>query len=254
MPRPSILIPTYNRPDRLRRALESCTKQTMDFEAVVVDGGSERVADVASIAHDARGRRLGCDWRFHSFPAPGPGFLPTWYTAAALASGEVCHYQLDDDWIEPDFMERTTALLADDVSMVLTQATVHFEGGRPDQQNLGLLPGESGKIPSGHVCSALMNIPLTITPSCATMRRQDVLDWLPVGRIPGTPRRTNCADAFMMLAIMASRPYVEWIAEPLAHLGAHSDGFTISALEGEDKGADLLKQYAEVKAAWMRLR
>ena len=86
------------------------------------------------------------------------------------------------------------------------------------------------------------------------MRRQDVLDWLPVGRIPGTPRRTNCADAFMMLSIMASRPYVEWIADPLAHLGAHSGGFTIAALAAEDQGADLLAQYAEVKAAWMRLR
>jgi len=86
------------------------------------------------------------------------------------------------------------------------------------------------------------------------MRRRDVLDWMPAGRLPGAPRRTNCADAFMMLSIMASRACVEWINEPLAHLGAHSGGFTIAALAAEDQGADLLAQYAEVKAAWMRLR
>lgn len=250
--KPSILIPTHNRPRRLRRALDSVAAQTIPCEVVVVDGGSECIADVASIAHDARGYRLDCDWRFHAFQPPGPGFLPTWYTAAALATGDVCHYQLDDDWIEPDFMERTTALLADDVSMVITQSIVHFDGGKPDQINLTGMPRESGRLPSQALAEYLLKIPLTITPSCATFRREAALDWLPAGRIPNAPRRTNCADAYMMLCAIISRPWVEWIADPLAHLGAHADGFTMQRIEGPDSGADLVAQYAEVKSAWVR--
>lgn len=249
--KPSILIPTYNRPKRLRRALDSIMEQTIPCEVVVVDGGSRY-----GLSPMLDGTRWDDrhDCRSHQFPAPGPGFLPTWYTATALATGDVCHFQLDDDWIDPTFMERTVAELTDDVSCVLTQSTVHFEDGRPDQQNMDLMPARSGKVPGGVMVSIMMNIPLTITPASATMRRQDVLDFLPVGRIPNAPRRTNCADAYMMLSLFASRPYVYWIADSLAHLGAHADGFTVSRLEGEDRGADLVAQYSEVKTAWMRNR
>ncbi|GEM_PF-3246886 len=41
----SVIIPTYNRPDRLRRCLESVARQTLskeDFEVFIMDDGSER--------------------------------------------------------------------------------------------------------------------------------------------------------------------------------------------------------------------
>ncbi len=41
MPKLSIIIPTHNRPDRLKKAVESSVKQSYeDLEIIVVDDGS----------------------------------------------------------------------------------------------------------------------------------------------------------------------------------------------------------------------
>ena len=43
MPRYSIIIPVYNRPDELKELLESLTKQSYkDFEVIVIEDGSQR--------------------------------------------------------------------------------------------------------------------------------------------------------------------------------------------------------------------
>jgi len=48
-PKVSVVISTYNRPEMLRRALESVAKQTFrDFEVVVVDDGSDTAGDVCA--------------------------------------------------------------------------------------------------------------------------------------------------------------------------------------------------------------
>jgi glycosyltransferase involved in cell wall biosynthesis len=48
----SIIIPTFNRPDRLRDCLESLTRLRYDggrFEVLVVDDGSESIRRVAEV-------------------------------------------------------------------------------------------------------------------------------------------------------------------------------------------------------------
>lgn len=243
--KPSILIPTRNRPAMFRRALESAVSQSLECEIVVVDASDNdetehecRVFDGADIVYQRLVRNAG--------------FLPAWYLCAAMARGDVVHFQLDDDWIDPDFMAHCVPLLTDDVGVVLTQALVHFEDGRT-QINLPL-PYRDGRADSRGVVEMLMAMQLTLTPAAAVLRRADVLDSLHVNRIPGAPRVTPCADCYMMLSAIASRPWMEWVSEPIAHLGAHASGFTISAMATPEGSADLVAQYAEVKAAWMRHR
>lgn len=240
--KPSILIPTRNRPAMFRWALESAVSQTLECEIVVVDASDNdetehecRIFDGADIVYQRLVRNAG--------------FLPAWYLCAAMARGDVVHYQLDDDWIEPDFMERCVPLLTDDVGAVLTQALVHFEDGST-QVNLPTLPDRDGMVESRGAVELLMSLPLTLTPAAAVLRRSDVLQSLHVNRIPGAPRITPCADSYMMLSALASRGWVAWVAAPLAHLGAHAGGFTINAMQTQEGHADLVAQYAEVKAAW----
>ncbi|MGB5832045.1 MAG: glycosyltransferase family A protein [Thiohalocapsa sp.] len=55
----SIVIPVYNRSERLRRTLQSCVDQTfIDFEAVIVDDGSKNSDEIAQIVACFGDRRL----------------------------------------------------------------------------------------------------------------------------------------------------------------------------------------------------
>ena len=52
----SVIVPTHNRPERVRKAVQSVLAQTFqDLEVIVVDDGMERRADAAlQEIHDAR--------------------------------------------------------------------------------------------------------------------------------------------------------------------------------------------------------
>ena len=77
-PMVSVIVPTYNRPDRLREALESILAQTFqDFEVIVVNDGEMDVASVVdALPH---GGRITCVKHDHNRGL-----------AAARNTGNVC--------------------------------------------------------------------------------------------------------------------------------------------------------------------
>jgi glucosyl-dolichyl phosphate glucuronosyltransferase len=91
----SIIIPTYNRCESLRRALESLAQldpPSGEFEVLVVDNGSvdqtHRVFEVARAAWPKQ------NWRY--FHEPIPGLLSGRHRGALEAQGEICVF-IDDD-------------------------------------------------------------------------------------------------------------------------------------------------------------
>lgn len=107
----SVGIPTYNRPDGLRRSLECIVGQTYsNLEIIVSDNASTnpRVAIVAA-EFQARDSRI----RYVRQPA---NFGPTENFRFVLreATGDYFMWAADDDSWEPEFIARLAALLKDD--------------------------------------------------------------------------------------------------------------------------------------------
>jgi glycosyltransferase involved in cell wall biosynthesis len=88
----SIIVPTYNRPEYLRRALESIATQThRHYEAIVVNDGGEDVAEVVNGFKKTRYINL-----------PVNSGLPAARNAGLrVAKGDWIAYLDDDDWFYP---------------------------------------------------------------------------------------------------------------------------------------------------------
>ncbi|MBB3226442.1 glycosyltransferase involved in cell wall biosynthesis [Luteibacter sp. Sphag1AF] len=102
----SVVIPTFNRPDMLVRAITSVMSQTCDdFEIIVVDDGSDvdvRVADHAGWGKKVIVIRSQCNM----------GVAHARNTGIRQARGTYVSFLDDDDEFATDFLEKTAAALA----------------------------------------------------------------------------------------------------------------------------------------------
>lgn len=118
----SILIPTHNRPDYLREAVDSALAQThRNLDIVISDNGSseasvEALRDV--VASDPRIRHIRCPERNH--------YLDNWLHALSHARGDYVNFLMDDDLFHPRKVERMLAVLQayPDVALVTSQRTL----------------------------------------------------------------------------------------------------------------------------------
>jgi glycosyltransferase involved in cell wall biosynthesis len=110
----SVIIPTYNRPEMLRQALESLQAQTDPaWEAIVVDDGDGRGLDFVE--------QLG-DKRIRALMNKGEGQVQARNTAIQAATGDIIAWLDDDDWWEDkEHIERVKKALE-------TPALVHSYG------------------------------------------------------------------------------------------------------------------------------
>lgn len=95
-PRISVVIPTYNRPDMLREAVESVLAQTVaaDLEVIVVDDASPE--PVGAFA-DPRVRVVR--------RAENAGVYAAMNAGVDAAAGEIVAFVDDDDWWRPEHLE-----------------------------------------------------------------------------------------------------------------------------------------------------
>lgn len=244
MPATAFVIPTRNRLDKLRRCLDSALAQTTPVNIVVVDAGSD----------DGTGEYLRqvsfCNSRIHvETLRRDPGMIETWRIGACVADTEWIRFALDDDWVDAEWTHRCQLMLADDVAAVLTNALVHFPDGRAGKN---LSDVETGHYPNSFWRDVILHLDLTISPSCALIRRDNALDYLVCGRIPHTQKRSKLQDCYMMIGALATHPRVAWINEPLAHFDASPGCITSDAMAQIESANALRDGYAEIKAAWVR--
>lgn len=121
MPAVSVILPCYNTGEFLPRALDSLRSQTLDdFEIIVVDDGS---TDPETIAYlDALPDHI----RFLRQENQG---LPAARNAGIKAARSDYVVPLDcDDWLEPDFLEKTLSALRSNPDAAFAFSHLALEG------------------------------------------------------------------------------------------------------------------------------
>jgi glycosyltransferase involved in cell wall biosynthesis len=102
----SIIMPTYNRPAELDRALGSVDQQTArDFELIVVDDASDRDYAAAAL------RRVHCSRKQLLRHSYNQGAAAARNTGIATAVGTLLTFLDDDDEYARDFLDVTAAAL-----------------------------------------------------------------------------------------------------------------------------------------------
>jgi glycosyltransferase involved in cell wall biosynthesis len=105
----SVLIPSFRRPEALRRCLQSLARQTCRADEVFVvwQADDTPTRDAAEAARSELGDAL------HVIHCPTAGVVPAENTALAASSGEVV-FLIDDDAVAPpDWLQRHLAHYAD---------------------------------------------------------------------------------------------------------------------------------------------
>jgi glycosyltransferase involved in cell wall biosynthesis len=154
MPKVSICIPTYNREDYLRQAIDSALNQTyVDCEIVVVDDGStDRSGEIVK----SIGRNVRYMWVDHIGQAAARNKL------IESARGEYITFLDSDDLLFPDTVERL-------MNAIETHSPNVFAYGY--YVSLGpagnVLPTKQPKLPSGRITADLFDF--IYVKSCGTM-------------------------------------------------------------------------------------
>ena len=245
----SIVIPTFNRANFLDRAVNSALAQTVKCEVVVCDHGSSdntpQLMDkyVGQLTYIRRATDLG------------PHFC--WLDGVMNATGKYVHINYDDDWIAPNFIEETLQMFNDDVGWVFTACKVIYEGTRPSlSEDLFIGRFRHGLNRSGAIENYLLGKGHVISPSCALFRKQDLLNSLFVGKIPGARNvyKGVGPDILSTLMPLLEYPHVGFVDKPLAFFLAHDSSITIDAGKDKLKRRAIDRAYTEARKFYFILK
>lgn len=242
----SIVIPTFNRADRVQRAIDSALAQTVACEVVVSDHGSTDHTPEVVGRYGDRVRYLRRD------KDNGPEFA--WLDGVINANGEYIHITYDDDWIEPEFVEKCLALMIPSCAYVLTGAWIHRDRGGRQWFYRDVF--ESGLHGAKKMERWLLGLRGTVSPGCGLFRRRDALQALRIEPRPYAGARYHGVGADLLMYLLPLLEYERFgfVNEPLANFTAHDGSITIDASQEKEKETQLITAYDDVKRYYLILR
>jgi len=209
-PAVSVIIPTYNRADLLRRALDSLARQTLqDFETIIVDDGStEDIADLAA-SHTTKPTLVRQN-------RAGPAAARNRGAAEARAD-LIAFLDSDDEWL-PTKLERFLAAITAN-----PQTPVWYGPMSPIDADGRPVPGRTKPCHAGRITRQLFESSFVHVPTVVI--RRDLFD-----RFGGfDPQLRVCEDYDLWLRISAKHDF-GLIPEPLALRRLHPQRLSKSCM------------------------
>jgi hypothetical protein len=212
----SVLIPTYNSVDFIRRALNSVVTQThTELEIIVSDNASSDATTRVVAEFAARDRRISL---FENATNLGP--LRNWQEGLRHCRGDFIKIVWSDDWLEPTCIEESVARLeeAQDCGFVFTATIIH----EPARDWCKFLhPNKPFLRSEDFVTEFVLFRDMPVSPGCVLLRRADAI----FAPLPGTPPHladlgTNLGagpDMLFHLRTTLQYPKVAHIPKFLAH-------------------------------------
>ena len=244
----TIVIPTFNRADRVSNAIKSALQQTVKCRVVVVDHGS---SDNTPTIMQKFGSEITYIRNEDDF---GP--IYSWIDGVVRANTEFVKILFDDDVLAPTFVAESLSLMGPDTAFVASNArVVDLDSGKTIIESLF---GGFRK-PGVFRCSGLKGAwvsKLMISPSALLLRRSDLLDGLYLGSLPLQTSKHHGAgpDHFVKLLAMTRYSNFGLISESLVDFGAHSGSITIQASGDRGQRENLHSVYTDVWIYYLQLR
>ena len=192
----TVIVTHYNRPsDVLKKAVDSALAQTVECDILVTDKTDNPYL--------------------------------SWYKAIYSAGTEYVAILHDDDWYEPEFIERCLAEMRPDAGFVFTNAMVRWADR--DVENFPGIVG--GYVDSGSLSNALRTSGGVISPSCVVLRRDDALNTLLPGGVPLAESNgvLSGPDALMTMLLLIKYPCAAFIKDTLVNFSANADSTTLKS-------------------------
>ncbi len=234
----SIVIPTFNRAKLVSKAIDSALSQTVPCEVLVCDHGS---TDETPEVVRAYGDRIRYIRREEDF---GPVFC--FLDGVLHSKGDLISLLIDDDWLDPCFVERCAPLMGKDVGMCLGRAQIvnGWDGSFGELLYEGFASGTGVHRVKTLERRLLRTI---LTPVGVIYRRQIMLDALTVGRLPLQEHEFFCVgpDRMMTLLSMLRYPRIGFVNENVAFLGAHPGSITVDAHQKPEVLDAMMDAYQE---------
>ncbi|MBS0208553.1 MAG: glycosyltransferase family 2 protein [Planctomycetes bacterium] len=239
----SILIPVYNRPDLIRRAVRCALSQTHgNIEVVIIDNCStdntwEVVKQLA--AADSRVRCL------RNTSNLGP--LRSWRRGLDECRGDYIKILWSDDWIDDEFVADCLKLMHDQPAMglVFTATLVHFKSR--DQSHY-IFPDRNVIPAKDYVIESLtLGNQMPVSPGCSLVRR-DVAQFqveMPENvELQRLAERTGAgADLLFLLNAAARSEWVGHVPRYLSHFLASDTSITCNHGDDCNRAYELARKY-----------
>jgi glycosyltransferase involved in cell wall biosynthesis len=208
----SIVIPTFNRPQWLRHAIESALHQShAHMEVVVVDDGS--ATDAARVMAETYP-----DVRYVRQNNQGPGAARN--TGINESAGDFLAFLDDDDWLTPDSVPAKLAVIQayPDVGFVYSDIFLAETYGK----RLGRYYARRGRpMPTGDIYESLLR--RNFIPIHAVLWRRSVLE--AVGGFPCEPR---AVEDWNLLVRAAERTHAQYVDQALGYYRLHRGNMTLN--------------------------
>lgn len=244
----SVLIPTYNRAELVKRAIRSVLESSWeDLQVIVSDNGSTDATVEAAKEAASGDRRVII---LQNTGNRGP--IPNWKQCLDHATGDWIHWLWSDDWVSPDFYSKLIH------GMRETGAGMAFSAARIIDTDNGWsfirysYPGIA-HLKTQMLKLAFVGNEIPVSPAACLLPRKVVVDnffsCIPkTGNIDCNSRAIGC-DALMIIASIDSCELIYTDSEPLVFFNYHPDSITVSSPPGLVEA-----HYAWARIWWARKR
>jgi glycosyltransferase involved in cell wall biosynthesis len=247
-PKVSILIPVYNRPEEIVRAVRSALAQTHgNLEVVVSDNAS--TDSTWSVVEQLAAE----DLRIHAYHnATNLGPTRNWIAGLEHCRGEYVKVLWSDDWIEPTFVEDLLRPMHGqaDVSLAFCAALIHrTEWDEPPHY----FCDRRWFTPVEYLRGSLLGHAMPVSPACALLRRTAARFRIPIGKDPRmysiAERLGAGPDLLMLLDAAAASARIAYIPKFLVHFSAGRTSITCVHPEEVQEGYRLTREYFAAEQA-----